>query len=330
MIKTRFIFNPRAGKSALSLFKNPSMRLNDIYVLLDKYGIEFEAAPSEKPGDVLRLASEAVSEGYERVIVAGGDGTVGEAANALVGTDTVLGIIPSGTYMNMARMLSIPRDPERAVMLLCMGQTRSIDAGELVEIQAEEVAPGAAAKQWHFFESVGIGVDADYQKNYLRWKQGDITAIFSFLAAQARRKRVRLSIELDEGRRIDADSHLVTVSNGPYMGAGIAVAETAKLNDRLLTVRVYRMSRLEIFLNLLMRKAELAVTDRRIDTYFSKSARITAPRPQPVHADGRIFGQTPVSLEVRPNALKVITGFPDPAKEPSLTESRPGTDSYIN
>jgi diacylglycerol kinase (ATP) len=330
MSKNRLIFNPRAGKKLPAFIRDPRMRLNDLYVLLDKYRIDFEAAPSEAPGDVLRLAREAAEEKYDRVIVAGGDGTVGEAANALVGTDTALGIIPSGTYMNMARMLAIPRDHDRAAMLLLIGETRTIDAGEILEMGGKDATMRAAENQRYFFESVGVGLDAAFQRFYLRWKNGDIISAFSFFAALIRDRSAHTVIQLDDGRIIDADSHLVTVSNGPFMGAGIAAAETAKLDDHLLTVRTYRMSRLSIFAHFLLRKSEILLADDRIDTYYAKRVRVSSASPRPVHADGRVFGQTPVSLAIRPSALKVIAGFPEPDQVPSLTDSRPSPRSIIS
>src|SRR5258705_214175 len=115
----KFIYNPKAGhKAKLLSLKHPLLSLEDIKALLKRYQIPFDSFPTRSAGHATELARQSVKEGYGTVIVAGGDGTVGEAANGLVGTDVNLGILPLGTFMNIARMLSIPSDIEKAVALL--------------------------------------------------------------------------------------------------------------------------------------------------------------------------------------------------------------------
>src|SRR5947207_13174739 len=94
------------------------------------------------------LGTRAVAERYDAAIAAGGDGTAGGVARALVGSRVTLGILPFGTFMNIARALDIPRDdPRAAAEIIARGRTRPIDVGEV----------GGRM----FFEAAGIGLDAD-------------------------------------------------------------------------------------------------------------------------------------------------------------------------
>jgi len=94
------------------------------------------------------LGERAVVERYDVAIAAGGDGTVGAVARALVGTEVTLGILPFGTFMNIARALEIPREDARAAAeLIASAAMRRIDVGEV----------GGQV----FFEAAGIGLDAD-------------------------------------------------------------------------------------------------------------------------------------------------------------------------
>jgi diacylglycerol kinase (ATP) len=164
MLKTKLIYNPRAGAKKRIFSRSNPLLLQDISALLDKYEIEFDAAPILKPGDARRLAREAAEQGYEQLIVAGGDGTIGEAATGLIGSKTALGLLPLGTYMNVARMLSIPFNLEGAVMVIKMGNVRSIDIGEILSLEEERVDGKIAHEENYFLESVGIGLEADFQK----------------------------------------------------------------------------------------------------------------------------------------------------------------------
>ncbi len=314
MSKTKFIYNPKAGdKRALFSKKKPDLLLHAIHRLFKKYEIEFDEAPTKGPGDGRRLAAEASKEGYDTVIVAGGDGTVGEVANGLIGTDVALGILPLGTFMNVARMLSIPFDLEQAVMVIKMRNTRMIDAGEVVSIEGER--PGEPS---YFLESASIGIEADFQQEFLAWERGDRAALGRFLKGMGQFYRSPLKVDLDDGRSFESRAHVIMVSNGPYADAAMPVAPSAKLNDHMLTIRRYHMSKVQLLQHVLRLKVSGAYKNTDIETYTSTSVRITSRSPRPVHADARIFGDTPMLIKIRPNALKVIAGYPDSPQDSAL------------
>ena len=85
--KYKLIFNPRAGLKRGFLFqRNSKFYLEQVKFLLEKYQIEVDFSPTRKPGHAVDLAREAVRDGYKVVLVAGGDGTVGEVASGLIGS----------------------------------------------------------------------------------------------------------------------------------------------------------------------------------------------------------------------------------------------------
>jgi diacylglycerol kinase family enzyme len=93
------------------------------------------------------LAKIALAEGFPVVIVAGGDGTVAPAAAVLLETNVTLGILPFGSFMNIANGLGIPLDPVEAARVIVRRRVKRSDAGEV------------AGKV--FFETCGVGLDAD-------------------------------------------------------------------------------------------------------------------------------------------------------------------------
>jgi diacylglycerol kinase family enzyme len=84
-------------------------RAEEVQAALRDAGVPFDPWPTRHAGHATELAQRAVAEGRALVIATGGDGTAGEVAQALAGTDVVLGIIPLGSIMNVARTLCIPR-----------------------------------------------------------------------------------------------------------------------------------------------------------------------------------------------------------------------------
>ena len=314
MSKVKFIYNPKAGaKRSFFTKREPGFVLESIRALLRKYEIECDESPTRAAGDARRIAAQAAKDGYETVIVAGGDGTVGEAANGLIGTNVVLGILPLGTFMNVARMLDIPFDLEQAVMVIKMNNVRLIDVGEILSIEGDR-----PSEPTFFLESSSIGLEADFQNEFLAWERGDASALGRFLRRGIKGYRHPLHVELDNNRSFESRAHVIMISNGPYAGSAIPVAPNAKLNDSLLTVRRYHMSKFELVQHVLSSLIFGSHKEPKIEVYTSANVRVTSKSPRTVHADGRIFGKTPITITLRPKALHVITGYPASVEESAL------------
>ncbi len=97
--------------------------------LLPRYGLGDELIEPASEAEAAEAAADAVRQGYDVVVAAGGDGTIGLVGRQLLGTRTALGILPLGSVMNIPRMLGVPRDPEQAARILADGHLRSIDVG---------------------------------------------------------------------------------------------------------------------------------------------------------------------------------------------------------
>jgi diacylglycerol kinase family enzyme len=138
------IFNPRAGQK-LGISTNRSSAEAAQQALVDE-GIRFDALPTQRTGHATELARQAVETGRTLVIAAGGDGTVSEVARGLAGTNAVLGIMPLGSIMNVARTLCIPRNPREAARTIAEGAVMSMDTGKV------------AGR--YFLEAAGAGLDA--------------------------------------------------------------------------------------------------------------------------------------------------------------------------
>ncbi|HUQ16503.1 MAG TPA: diacylglycerol kinase family protein [Candidatus Saccharimonadales bacterium] len=236
------------------------------------------------------LARRGVAEKYDAVLVAGGDGTVGVAARALVNTDVTLGILPFGSFMNIARAVGIPRgDRAAAARIIANGKSRAIDVGRVGEHL--------------FFEAAGIGLDAHAFEAGHAFQRGKRSRAVAAVGALIRRSGVRVRIEAD-GR---AHSHRVlqaVVCNGPWYGWGFEVAPGARIDDGKLELVVFGGGRLAV-----LRELIAAAIDRdrpaRGRRYLGKRIVLSSREPLEVHADGQLVGSLPQTFEALPRALRV-------------------------
>jgi diacylglycerol kinase family enzyme len=150
-----------------------------------------------------------------------------------------------------------------------------------------------------------------------RFEDGDLTSVVRTIWVALRFRPARMAIELDD-RRIRTRALMVTVSNGPYTGAGMTVAPEARLDDGKFDVRLFR--RFSKF-RLIRHLASIAFGRYRyapeVDTFRSAVVRIDSASPLPARADSRDLGTTPVEFKVRPLALRVVVAAkPDPFRPP--------------
>lgn len=248
------------------------------------------AEVGDEPDAGQALATRAVRDGYDDVIVVGGDGTVGMAARALVGTALTLGILPYGTYMNIARSLGLPRDPEAAALVIARGRTRRIDVGL--------VAAGVP-----FFEAAGIGLDADALVAGRAIRRGDRGLLRAALGALVRRASAPIVVEVD-GRSEVRRALQAVVSNGPYYGWGFAVAPDARLDDGMLDLTLFSDDRLSVLVEFGRAALGWAFAPRA-RRRRGRVIRLRSAGPLTVHADGRVIGTLPQTFTVRPAALRV-------------------------
>jgi diacylglycerol kinase (ATP) len=294
------IFNPHAGQK-LGIGTNSSSAA-DVQSALRDERIPFEAWPTQYAGHATDLARRAVKEGCELVIAAGGDGTVNEIALGLANTGTVLGLMPLGSIMNVARTLWVPRDLTLAARTIGDGKTLATDMGR--------------SGDRFFLEAAGVGLDAGLFGYFDRLESG--ASRLGVLRAAVRFIRQlgtpAITVEFDGGR-IQTRAPMVSVANGPYVGAAYAIAPDARIDDGLLDVVIFRdtsIARILLHLALIAGGRPLP-PPRQARTLRVPRVRISKRRgrPLPVHADGDPIGVTPVEIHVAPAAMRFIVGPPE-------------------
>jgi len=179
---------------------------------------------TEYPGHAIALAKACGDQGDKRMFCIGGDGTVFEVANGLLGSDTALGIIPGGTGNDFARTLGLPKDPVAVMEALLAAPSRAVNVCTLNDRV--------------FLNVCGAGFDVDVVVASNRAKhlgQGMLPYLYGVLHTLFTHKPRHFTIEFD-GETRQGPLLLVSVANGQYIGGGMHIAPMARLDDDLLDV----------------------------------------------------------------------------------------------
>ncbi|MBI3979827.1 MAG: diacylglycerol kinase family lipid kinase [Chloroflexi bacterium] len=304
-MRTKLIVNPAAGRK-IGVPTN-LYGVADVTAALAAHQIAADVVETCGPGHGRQLATEAVGERYQLVLVAGGDGTIHEVAQALAGTPVVLGILPLGSVMNLARMLNIPRDLEGAVHVLLAGEVAVIDLGRV----GDE----------YFLEAAGVGMEAQIFQLTGEIDRGRWQRLLDLLRAIRGRRRYRLDLTVD-GQPLVVRAISLTATNGPLYAAAQSIAPNARLDDGVLDVAIFEsMGRLD-----LIRQWFGGGSFGRPGIAFrhlqARRLVVHAGRRLPVHADAFPAGFTPATIEVVPAALRVIVG-------PSTAGERPAASRLL-
>ena len=286
-MRTLLIVNPGAGGRTAS-----ADDLVNCIELLRRAGFALErvetGADGPHAGD---LARRAIDDRYEACIVAGGDGTVQPVAVALTGSDVVLGILPFGTYMNVAHGMGIPLRPLDAARVIARGDVRRFD--------------GATVHGRLFFETAGVGLDAELLGAARHVERGRWRHALQRIWRYATHGTHRVTITVDDVRHAHRVMQ-VLVLNSPWYGWGLPLTPDAAMDDGLLDVAVFpRMGRFALLRGLIALMRGQSLPQRPV-RYRGARIVMECGSPLTVHADGNISGTLPATFECRRAALAVF------------------------
>ena len=294
-MRTCVIFNPAAKGQKAERFRK----------LLTLISSECSLKQTESPGDARKLSAEAVREGFESIIAAGGDGTLNEVVNGLGDVPdgfklARVGVLPLGTVNVFARELGIPTKPETAWAVLRRGNERLID---LPHVESGE---GTERKRTYFAQLAGAGLDAraiELVDWPLKKKVGPLAYIAAGLKALG---EAQANLLVSDGTR-SLRGELVLVGNGRLYGGDFRVFPDASLTDGKLDVCVFPKADWWTLLKcgfplLLTGKPPASAVIRMSATSFTVVGKATAR----FEVDGELGGKLPARFGIQCSALRVI------------------------
>jgi len=289
------IFNPAAKGQQAERFNRCLNAVGDRCVL----------KKTSAPGAARKLATEAVHDGFETIIAAGGDGTLNEVLNGLGDTsdgfDRVrLGILPLGTVNVFARELGLPTQPDRAWLALQQARESRVDLGCI------EYRSAGVARRDYFVQLAGAGLDARAIE-LVNWQLKKRVGPFAYVYAGLRALLAKPSDITVAALGQTWKGQLVLMGNGSLYGGPFRIFPRANLRDGLLDVCVFPRAtwwtlwRCGLPLLIQKRLPEAAVTRLQV-----AEMELSAASATPYEVDGELAGCLPAQVRVQKESLRIL------------------------
>jgi diacylglycerol kinase (ATP) len=287
------ILNPSSGQHEAA---TSQQMIEDV---LKSKMIAFDVRLTQGAGDAADWAKNAAAEGFEVVIVAGGDGTIMAALNGLLKAKGLLPliIVPLGTANGLARTLKLPFEPKAALEAALDGDIASFDVGYVVN------------RDHYFLLFAGAGYDAQVirdadreQKN----RHGLMAYFFAAFKHLGKRRNQYLTLILD-GKPMAVHAHSVIMFNvNNFVMAGVPLGPQVNANDGKLDIILLRDPSAWGMFRELWNILTHRLSQQTSSFLQASSLRIEASHPLPVQTDGDELGQTPIEIEVKQNAVQFV------------------------
>jgi YegS/Rv2252/BmrU family lipid kinase len=292
-VRTCVIFNPTARGDKAKRFRRH----------LDAIGKESSLKLTASAGDARRLAAEAVTEGFEIVVAAGGDGTVNEVLNGIgdapEGFERArLGVLPLGTVNVFARELALPVGLDDAWKVIREGVETRIDL--------PRVTTNGAQQRHYFAQLAGAGLDARAIE-LVKWQVKKVIGPMAYVLAGLHAVLGTPSKITASGGGHSVTGELVLIGNGRLYGGQFTLFPEADLRDGLLEVCV--LPRVN-WLTLVRCGPGLLLTGRLAASatkcFRAETLTLSSPSPAPLEIDGELIGHVPAVFSIEKSRLRVI------------------------
>jgi len=304
MPKLKIIVNPNSGRG------EGLRSIPQIEACLQAHALDYDLVQTERPWHAAELAQQAVLDGFDIVVAAGGDGTANEVLNGLMqakhaGSQAAMGVLPVGQGNDFAFGMGIPQYLESACQVLADQQRRTIDVGRV---------SGALYPQGRYFGN-GIGVGFDAVVGFEALKLTRLHGFPAYLVAALKTiflyfQAPKVRLDLD-GESLTVSALMVSVMNGRRMGGGFMMAPDGDPEDGLFTLCIAQeVSKLGILKLIPRFLAGTQAEDPAV--LFRDSARVQVTALEgvlPTHADGETVSTEgrELLIELLPASLEVLT-----------------------
>jgi diacylglycerol kinase (ATP) len=299
--KALLVINSKSGPNRDSL-----LRIHELVDMLAEFEIGADVDVKLRKKQARQETRDAATSGdYDLVIAAGGDGTVEAVARGLLDTQVPLGIIPLGTFNNVATSLRIPTDVRRACRLIATGGRHPLDVGF--------VRTADHKKERAFLEISTVGLGAIAGKIGQDLQKGRWAPALADVPTAVEMASVPMRVRVDDREALSVRSLLVTVSVAPRAGAGLQLAPRARMDDGLFDISIFEGADtpavLADFASTAFGRLPLSAPPN-VRHLLAAELEVWTEEPLPVSVGVKLVGHTPASFRIAHGALSVISEPP--------------------
>lgn len=301
------IVNPNAGR------QKGRKDWEKIAELFDKHGIKYHAEFTERKDHAVHIAENRVSEGFHKIIVVGGDGTINEVVNGIFRQkkfkthEVTLGMILVGTGNDWGRMYGIPEKYKKAVKVLKRGKTFLQDAGFVTFYEGED------KKERYFVNMAGMGYDALVAQKTNAMKEkgkgGTLAYLYNLLVGLFQYKQVITEIHVDHEKVFEGAVFSTSIGICKYNGGGMMQLPEAVPDDGLLDVTLFKnLKKKDVVKNIKKLYDGTFLSLPFVKTYRGKEVSFITHPANGIYleTDGESLAHSPLHFSVIPRSVKVI------------------------
>lgn len=296
------IVNPHAGR------RRVAEEIPELERTLQARGLPYTLLRTEGRGDATRFAREALEGGARFLVAVGGDGTVHEVVNGMMGEegplvpDAVLGVVAAGSGCDFIRTFGLPGDATRACYHLTGDNVYPLDVGR---IRYTTVSGGSDVRYFVNVAEAGLGAAVAARAERMSPRFGQSKYFFAFWRTLPGFRLANVRVVADR-RTYEGPAYLVVIGNAQYYGGAIRISPRSYPGDGVLDVLVFKGPKTDSF-TLLPKsyRGEHLPHDHIEELRVRQTLTIEADRPLPIEADGEVLGTTPATIEVVPHAIRM-------------------------
>lgn len=309
MRRVALIYNPASGQTS----GRRSSYIESALAVLRDAGVEAEALETHAPGSGKSLALASVRQGFDAVLACGGDGTVHEVLQSLVGTKVALGVVPLGTANALAQNLGLGRNPVKAVRALISARPIEVPVGRIF-FQEDN-----GGRSWRYFTvAAGVGADALLMSSMdpvLKRRFGYALYMLQAMKIWASHPfplfDASFSINGNVDPRVEQVSQLLAIRIRSFGGALGVLAPGATLHKKDLSLVAFktrsRLQYLRFLVATLIGRQTFSRTIELLDADAVECRVLNGSKaPVFVEADGEVLGVLPARIELARETLTLL------------------------
>jgi len=301
-IRSYFIVNPNsAGGATMKQWPRTSEKVER---MIGKFDYDF----TDAAGVATLLTGEAISNGYDRIIAVGGDGTLHEVIQGLfnngelINPDITVGTLPLGSGTDFARTLKTSNDIDEAIVRLRGNKAKMID---LALVTYKDHKGGEGTRYLINMADVGLGGEvAERANNSSKVFGGFATYLYSSFISFVNYKPKMMKITVD-GKAFEQKVTSVFIANGEYCGGGMHIAPPAEIDDGFLNIVILKeFSKWDLVSLTPKIYSGKILTMPGVKQLTAKHIIIESDEDVMINIDGEQPGLAPVTFKILPKAVR--------------------------